>query len=279
MRLRSAYFTALKNYKNINQTEVKIILAFVHGVKNYSQLLFHFDEELTDSDVFFSLVGKVNEGFPIQYVLRETEFKGINLFVDQRVLIPRIETEELVDLMLLDIASLSKQEQKELEIADICTGSGAIGIAISLSLNKHVCLSDISPLAIEVATINKNKTNALVELMVGDSLLSLIEKGIKLDYIVANPPYIHKGEEVQENVDKYEPSLALYNEKDIYTSILSLVPKVSKEKITIMFEINEKEGFLIANKAKTILGDNTSVKIVKDYLGKERFLIIKWKQN
>ena len=150
-------------------------------------------------------IKRLEEGEPVQYIVGNVNFYGYNLDVDKRVLIPRRETEELVE----EVIKRSKVFDNPV-IIDVGTGSGAIAISLSKELNTHVYASDISLDALEVAKINIDKNNADVELINGNMLKPYIDSGIKVDIIVSNPPYIKEDEQIEDIVKNNEPNLALY---------------------------------------------------------------------
>ncbi len=144
------------------------------------------------------------QGEPVQYILNRADFMGLSLYVDSRVLIPRQDTESLVEAVIIDL-----QSRKSPRMLDLCCGSGAIGLsAKSLLSNVDVTLSDISAGAIEVTKKNARALNADVTIRHGD-LFHAVGKE-KFDLIASNPPYIPTGElaDLQDEV-KYEPALAL----------------------------------------------------------------------
>lgn len=180
---------------------------------------------------------------PLQYVIGETEFYGHRLKVDNSVLIPRPETEELVEWIINDYAA--SKEQK-LSILDIGTGSGAIAISLAFFFNKsNVTAWDISANALKTAEINAIKTGVSIKFEQKDILKTEFEKE-KYDIIVSNPPYIMEKEKslMEPNVLNYEPSIALFvpDEKPLlfYDRIASFASFALKESGSLYFEINNK---------------------------------------
>jgi len=273
--VRDAYFTALSRFSFLSETDIKILLSHINNIP-FNELALHFEDGAKNIDRFFALCEKVNDGYPLQYLLKESEFLGVDFYVNERVLIPRGETEELVVFM----TELIKNENiKDAVIADICTGSGVIGLSLKKALpSSRVVLSDISNSALEVASINSEKLNLNVDILHGSSLKPLVEKGIKIDYLVANPPYVNSDDEVGRSVKEYEPALALFSDdKQVYKDIFKDLEKVMRsDTISLMLEINEKDGKLMLELASLILGPTSNAKIVKDIHGKDRFIFMRY---
>ena len=178
---------------------------------------------------------------PIQYILGSTQFYGLSFKVNKHTLIPRPETEQLVDWII----SNHKQQGSGLEILDIGTGSGCIAIALAKNLSKaSISGLDISEKALEVAQENAIKNQVLVSFYQKDVLeTTALEK--KYDIIVSNPPYVRQLEKkaMSANVLDYEPSAALFvpNEDPLlfYRKIAQLALVSLQEKGWLYFEINE----------------------------------------
>ena len=182
---------------------------------------------------------------PVQYIVGDVDFYGYTLDVNKNVLIPRRETEELVEYVIKYAKRLNKPS-----IIDVGTGTGAIAIALSKELNLPVYASDISPKAIEVARKNVEKTNSKVSLLMGDMLKPYIEKNIKVDILVSNPPYIREDEEIEKIVKDNEPEIALYapnNGLFYYEEILKNIKSYLNDKYIIAFEIGMNQGNDIKN--------------------------------
>ena len=187
-----------------------LIIALTYLLNTNKNLLFLNKEEALDEKIENELKiinDKINEGYPLQYAIGKWNFYGLDLLVDKRALIPRYETEILVDLIINDNSNNKK-------ILDIGTGSGAISLALSKNLKDSKIIGvDISKNAIDLANENKIKLNINnVEFKESD-IFSNIEE--KFDIIVSNPPYINK--EDFEKLDKklyYEPQNALYGGED-----------------------------------------------------------------
>lgn len=216
-------------------------------------------------------IKRLENGEPVQYIVGNVDFYGYILNVNKDVLIPRRETEELVE----EVIKRSKLFNNP-TIIDIGTGSGAIAISLSKELNCHVYASDISNKALIVAKGNAIKNNANIMFLQGDMLKPFIDNKIKVDIIVSNPPYIKENEEIEDIVKNNEPNIALYaknNGLEFYESILKDANRVLKEKYLIAFEIGKTQGNDIKLLAHKYLG-NVKVEIKKDLSLNDRFIFV-----
>ena len=210
---------------------------------------------------------------PIQYILEEAHFYGFDLFVDERVLIPRPETEELVDLVIKEY-----QGQRSLHILDICTGSGCIPIALAANLNvEKVYGIEVSAGALEVAEINAAKYNQTIRWLHQDVFdpITNIEKA-SLDILTSNPPYVMEleKEQMRNNVLQYEPHLALFvlntDPLKYYTRITEVGLDLLKPGGKLCFEINERFGQEVKNLLLNY--GYHKAEIVQDLYGKDRIV-------
>lgn len=212
----------------------------------------------------------LESGLPVQYIVGNVDFYGYNFKVNKNVLIPRFETEELVDRT---IKYVQKYFDGSVKIVDLGCGSGCISISLSKELGVTVDAVDISSAALEIAKENCVKNNASVNFYLGDMLEPL---NSKYDVIISNPPYISYDEEIDEIVKNNEPVGALYADNDglyFYDVILKNCKKYLNDKFIIAFEIGYTQGDRIRNMALEYLGD-VSVSIEKDLSGKDRFVFI-----
>lgn len=220
-----------------------LIIALTYLLNTNKNLLFLNKEEALDEKIENELKiinDKINEGYPLQYAIGKWNFYGLDLLVDKRALIPRYETEILVDLIINDNSNNKK-------ILDIGTGSGAISLALSKNLKDSKIIGvDISKKAIDLANENKIKLNINnVEFKESDIFSNIDEK---FDIIVSNPPYINK--EDFEKLDKklyYEPQNALYGGEDglyIYKKIIKNAKNFLNKNGKIYLEIgyNQKDS-------------------------------------
>ena len=200
------------------------------------------------------------QGKPLSYIIGNTEFYGREFTINENVLIPRPETEILVEKVINDI----KRLDKKVRILDLCTGSGIIGITLALETQSKVVCSDISTGAIEVAKTNKNKLNANVEIIKSDLFTEI--QG-KFDIIVSNPPYI-KSEDIlylQSEVKNHEPHLALDGGDsglEFYKKIIKDAPKHLNPNGKLYFEIGIGQSNDII---KLMNKDFKNINVVKDY--------------
>ena len=212
----------------------------------------------------------LNKGIPVQYIVGNVDFYGYNFKVNENVLIPRFETEELVEKT---IKYINKYLNKKVDILDLGTGSGCIAITLKKELDCNVDAVDISPKALEIAKLNAKNNNVDITFYEGD-MLNPINK--IYDVIISNPPYIAYNEEIMEIVKNNEPHTALYAEDNglkYYKDIISNVNKYLKEKSIIAFEIGEKQGKLILEYAKNYFKDSI-ITVEKDMQNRDRFVFI-----
>lgn len=210
---------------------------------------------------------------PIQYLIGYSCFYGYDFIVNKDVLIPRYETEELVENILYRYDQFFKGQK--VDVCDVATGSGCIAISLALEeKNMNVIGTDISDEALVVARANNDKFNAGVEFFQGDMLEPLGDK--KFDIFVSNPPYIPSDEDVMSLVKDNEPNIALFGGKDgmkFYRIILSQVSKNLKDKALICFEhgYDKKEEMIaLANE----YFPESKVEVIKDLEGKDRMTFI-----
>lgn len=227
----------IEEARSITQIVFKEVLGY-----NNIQLILN-ENDLLPASIFEQLdyiAFQLNEHRPIQYILGHTEFYGYKFEVNENVLIPRPETEELVDWIIKD-----HQTNSKLNILDIGTGSGCIPISLKLNLPiAKVSSIDISEDAQKLASKNAKANNAEV-LFIHADVLALEELTEKYDIVVSNPPYVLESEkaEMRKNVLDYEPSIALFVENDdpliFYRKIIQLVENSSTIETKLYFEINE----------------------------------------
>lgn len=212
---------------------------------------------------------KISLGTPIQYVVNKEFFYDNVFYVNENVLIPRPETEELVDLIIK-----SEMKSRSQHVLDIGTGSGCIAITLDKKIKGKVDGLDISDEAISVAKKNNLLLNANVNFFKSDILNYLPQK--KYDIIVSNPPYIPKKDikYVAVNVKKNEPSLALYVDNDplyFYKKIIKFSFKHLNKKGKLYFEINSLYSKDLNN---YMIFKKLNYEILKDLSKKDRFLKI-----
>lgn len=189
-------------------------------------------------------INRLTKEEPLAHILGYEWFFSRPFIVTPQVLIPREETEELVENILIDLDEY--YSTKNLVVADIATGCGNIGITLKAEepeLELH--LTDISQPALDIALQNSKTLGVEVDFYQGDMAQPLIDAGLKLDVLVCNPPYIQAHEEVQNSVLNYEPHIALFGGEDglkFYRQVLSQSHQLMKPEFMMAFEIGFDQG-------------------------------------
>ena len=240
---------------------------------NPLELLNHLEEPVSEeiSKKYQEEILALESGKPLQYVMGHVNFYGNQFYVDERVLIPRFETEELVENTIKQSKELFTEP---VDILDLGTGSGVIGLTLEQKLpTNSVDLVDISKDALEVARKNGENLNSKANYIESD----FFEKVNKLyDIIISNPPYIKDNEEIEEIVKNNEPHLALYaGEKglDCYDKILKEAQFYMKEKAILAFEIGATQKEDIIELIKKYM-DNVEITCKQDLSGRDRMIFI-----
>ncbi len=214
---------------------------------------------------------RLKNGEPVQYIIGNVDFFDLNLNVNKNVLIPRFETEELVEKTLKYIA---KYFSSTISILDIGTGSGCIALTLKKKLkNCIVDASDISIEALEVAKENAKKNHLEVNFINSDIFDNITKK---YDCIISNPPYIAYDEEIMDIVKNNEPKQALYAKNNglyFYEEILKYASNYLNKKSMIAFEIGHTQSEQIKNIALKYL-PNAKIIIEKDLQLRNRFIFI-----
>ncbi len=257
----------------IHSDYAKMILADLLGI-NSLDLLNYLDKEVDEEliNTYKEKVKKVEEKHPVQYVIGNVNFYGNIFKVDKNVLIPRFETEELVENTLMYISNLFNPS--DLNIIDLGTGSGCIGITLKKKLPKsNVTLVDISKNALNIAKENATNLEADVNIIENDMLEGLEDK---YNIIISNPPYIKTDEEIEDIVKDNEPHLALYggiDGLDYYKKILTSAKDRVKDYYLIAFEIGDTLRLDVEKLAKENFPDATVIS-KKDMQGRDRMIFI-----
>ena len=258
--------------QSIHSDHAKILLA-ENLKKNPLELLLNLEEEVPKEieKRYRKEIQAIKEGKPIQYAIGNVNFYGISFIINENVLIPRFETEELVE-KTIEIAK--KQFPNKIDILDLGCGSGVIGLTLEKKLSTNsVDLVDISKEALEVAKTNAKNLNSKADFIESDMLEKITKK---YDIIISNPPYIKLAEEIEEIVKNNEPKIALYGGEDgleYYRKILQKIKFNMKEKCLIAFEIGMTQAEEIKQIANKNL-ENIKIEVKKDLSGKERMLFI-----
>lgn len=247
--------------------------------KDKQYLIIHMNEELEESiyNEFIENINKIVKGVPLQYITNKQEFMNLEFYVDENVLIPQPDTEILVG-SVLEICNNIKEKNK-IKILDLCTGSGAIAIALNYELNKRninteIIASDISDNALKVAKKNNVKNNTKVKFIHSDLFENI--KDNDFDIIVSNPPYIKKDviPTLSEQV-RNEPIIALDGGNDgldFYKKIIEQARKYIKNEGYLCLEIGydqKIEVLTLLNK----LEEYRKPKTIKDLSNNDRCII------
>ena len=259
----------------ITQGEEAESLSFVYrSLKNlsFTDFIFAIQQEITPEEKEFveSIYNKLAAHVPAQYIIGQAEFYGIELKVDERVLIPRPETEELVELILTENAKPNQS------VLDIGTGSGAIALALAKNRPDWlVTASDISPDALNLASENASLQDLKISFKKSDCFEEIAEN---YDIIVSNPPYISRADEseVGLNVLHSEPHLALFAEEDglaIYRKIAQEAKNHLREGGKIYLEIGYKQGHSVPALFRKYLPEKR-VRTLKDRFGQDRMVVV-----
>jgi len=260
---------------NSPKLEVELILCYLLQ-KDRIYLHLNRKEEVSEEikDKFYKLAEKRNNGYPLQYITNSQEFMGLDFYVQEGVLIPRPDTETLVETV---INIVKERYNKEIKILDLGTGSGAIALSLAYYLrNSFVTAIDISDIAVETTKINIKKHNLNnIKVIKGNIFEDIL--GEKFDVLVSNPPYIESDEikNLQTEVSVYEPRLALdggVDGLDYYKPIVELFKKICEENGVLAVEIGRQqkesveEIFLNSKVFK-------EVKAYRDLAGNDRVII------
>lgn len=257
----------------IHSDFAKMVLADLLNI-NSLELLTCLNKEVDEetANIYKEKVSKLEEKKPVQYVIGNVNFFGNIFKVNKNVLIPRFETEELVENTLNYIYNYFTNE--EINIIDLGTGSGCIGITLKKKIpTSSVTLVDISSSALEVAEENARNLEADVEILRNDMLRNLDNK---YNIIISNPPYIKTDEEIEDIVKDNEPHLALYggvDGLDYYKSILESAKTKVKDNYLIAFEIGDTLRLDVINIAK-IHFPEANIVSKKDMQGRDRMIFI-----
>ena len=264
----------------LNKEESAVLILLLHASKmDGAKLYANMDLEV-DEDILKSFNEAINlyfyKNIPVQHITGIQEFYGYEFDVDNTVLIPRPETEELVENIIL---TYDEFMDNEVDVVDIGCGSGCIGITLKLEEPRmNVTLTDISHEAVLKAESNAKKLGASVSFLEGDMLKPL--KGKKFDILVSNPPYIPTNEEIQDLVKDNEPWVALFGGEDglkFYRIILSEAKTYLKGRNIIAFEHGFDKNKEIKELALKYF-PKSEVRQIKDIFGKDRMTIIINKQ-
>lgn len=258
----SAQFLSSRNVERAKRLSEEL-LASVLNVKRLD-LYMQFDRPVTEKELaqMREPLKRCAKGEPLEYVLGVVEFAGCKISVDSRVLIPRPETEIMVEKI--------KKKLKGKVVWDLCTGSGCIGIALKKALDVKVTLSDISEDALAVA--RKNAEGLDIEILQGDLLAPFV--GRMADAVVCNPPYITSAEylELAPSVRDFEPTGALVGGTAFYERLAKELPDYLNPGGQVFLEIGAAQGPAV--KEIFSRGPWALLELEKDWAGHDRFFFL-----
>lgn len=247
-----------------------IALEEIEG-KSRIDLVMNPDLQTDKLAIWDEVLADLQQEKPIQYIFGRAYFYGLTFNVNENTLIPRPETEELVEWIINSV-----EADKPIRILDIGTGSGCIGITLAKELpNAQVTLMDVSPKALEMATRNAKENGVEVQAILQDVLV-LEQLPAQYDVIVSNPPYVRNLEkvEIKKNVLDYEPHLALFVEDDdaliFYRKIATLANDNLQEGGMLFYEINQYLGAETVALFESLLF--TAIELRKDMVGNDRMI-------
>ncbi|MEJ5247087.1 MAG: peptide chain release factor N(5)-glutamine methyltransferase [Caldilinea sp.] len=255
--------------------DAQVILAHVLGVDR-SWLFAHHEQTLSpqQAEAYTELIVRRVMHEPVAYLTHRKEFYGIDLYVDRRVLIPRPETEMLVDQVLTEAAIRAPQE---VIVADVGAGSGAISVAVAMNAeNVRIYALDLSEDALAVARRNVETyaLNERIQLLQSDLLTALPERA---DIVVANLPYVAEDDywTLEPDVRDYEPAQALLGGPQGVAVIARLLPQLPGRctpGALIVLEIGYNQGALLLEMVETLLPQATQLELHRDYQGRDRVI-------
>ncbi len=274
MQIKRVLEEAVKILKDNNIDEAiikaKIVLCMVLKIEK-EYIIINDSKEMAkeDEEKYFQYINKLKNGIPLQYITNNQEFMKLNFFVDENVLIPRADTEILVE----EVISLANDDKNK--ILDVCTGSGAIAVSLAKYIkNSNVMALDISKEALKIAEKNAFNNNVNIKFIESD-LFNYLEEN-DFDIIVSNPPYIRENVINELSIEvKHEPKIALDGGKDgldFYRKLSSESYKYLKEDGYLCLEI----GYDQKNEVIGILKNEKKYKNIyskKDLFGNDRIII------
>ncbi len=264
--------------RDYNNPFLDLQLILMHLLKKDKIYLYAHKDENVDEQIikkYYEMINKRDSGYPLQYMLHSQEFMGLDFYVEEGVLIPRPDTETLVE-KIINLVKNSEYKDKHINILDIGTGSGAIALSLAYYIkNASVTAIDISETAVKVANINKiNLAIENAEIIKGDLFGNLNTQDKKFHIIVSNPPYIEKEEieKLQIEVAKYEPRLALDGGDSgliYYERISNIVKDIIYDNGILSVEIGHNQAETVSNMLR-----NTNlfhkIEVDKDLYGNTR---------
>lgn len=276
----------LKKNSDTPDLDCEILLAYFLK-KERSFLLANLDKEINDKqyEKFQNLLDRRLKNEPIAYIINNKEFYGLNFYVDKNVLIPRPETELIIESVINVVNDRFQRTRRSntLNILDIGTGSGCIAISLAKNIPRaNITACDVSKKALKVARLNAKKNKVINNIKFHKSnLLDSIAQKNKFDFIIANLPYVSEKqyENLKDNVKKYEPKKALVANNygmEFYIKLLKQIPNYIKKGGCILLEIDPSFTEKITKEVMNILNiKRNRIKIKPDLFGLSRVLMIK----
>lgn len=273
----------IRHYENMlteadKDSNVPKVLFYHLAKKEPHQLYLMMDEEV-EPDLLQAFEAAMNlylQGYPVQYIKGVETFFGRDFIVNEHVLIPRYETEELVEHILYHIDDYFA-ENETIDLVDVGTGSGAIAISLKAEEPRlNVTATDISQEALQVAMTNAERLGVNVQFLQGDMLAPLLQRQMKFDIFVSNPPYIPQHQTIEAVVKDNEPHVALFGGEDglyFYRQIFAGVKPLLKDRAILAFEMGYDEKAAMEKEVAHYFPD-VPYRILKDMNGKDRMLFI-----
>jgi len=278
--LRQLYFEfAKENNKYLRRNIIKELLKDTNRITSDFEYYKNIDSECVDEDVFRKKVEIIKSGYPYQYLLGYVDFLGYHINVNEDVLIPRQETEQLA-LSTKMMIQKHFPDADNLKIIDTCTGSGVLAVYLKINFpNAFVMADDIDEKCIKVAKNNAKEHNVDIEFKVGD-LLQPYENMKDVNVIIANPPYIEDVNQIDEQVLRFEPHLALLAKPATlyYEKIFQQAQNILAKNAILAFEIDENMEDMLSTLVEKYF-PISAYKFEKDIYNKTRFLSIIVKEN
>lgn len=250
-----------EKYKNVDRFTLNKLLLYIYGFDDISKFhtVDYFSEE--NEKKLCTLIGEYKKGKPLEYITNECNFYGLNFFVNENVLIPRIETEILVQMAIDEIGN------KRCYVADLCTGSGAIAISVAMKCkNAEFLAVDISKEALAVCEKNISRYNlqGRIKIMECDVLKEFPKN--KFNLILANPPYIETNtiQILESSVQRFEPHLALDGGIDGLIFYRKFLESISKNDLCL-FEIGYNQGDILKE-----MYNHLNCDVIKDWNENDR---------
>jgi release factor glutamine methyltransferase len=276
LRVKDAIAFIIESAENVygpgeSESIAFIILDFIGFPRKKIMLNSDTEIDSTQEDFIRAAVKKLKKSQPVQYILGETEFFGLKFRLDKNVLIPRQETEELVYRIIREYKT------KNPVVLDLGTGSGCIAVTIAKNIpSAKVYATDISPGALKIARENAALNEVIVTAIIDDMLRTRLEKNLKFDIIISNPPYVRDLEKqfMHPNVLNYEPASALFVRDDNPLVYYRAIAEIASDRLNnggrVYVEINENFGSEVAGIFLSAGLQDTEV--FRDIHGKDRFV-------